>query len=214
MEKYFTKPDSFLYCWTDHKYNKLYIGVHKGYENDGYICSSKLVKEQIDLRAHDFTRQIIANGNYEQMLKLETIILKTINAKHNCDFYNMHNGDGNFYIKQHTEETKRKMSLAAKGKPKSKEHINNMIKSKTGKKIKPATEERKRKISIANKGKIRTEEQKLYMSIRSKNKHDINKCRERVIGRKHFNNGIINVFKYECPEGFVPGRLIKKKIYA
>ena len=30
-------------------------------------------------------------------------------------------------------------------------------------------------------------------------------------GRKFFNNGIINVLVRECPEGFVPGRLPKRK---
>ena len=33
--------EAFVYCWTDHKTNKLYVGVHKGSINDGYICSSK-----------------------------------------------------------------------------------------------------------------------------------------------------------------------------
>lgn len=29
-------------------------------------------------------------------------------------------------------------------------------------------------------------------------------------GRKAFNNGVKNVFAYECPEGYVPGLLIRK----
>lgn len=33
------------------------------------------------------------------------------------------------------------------------------------------------------------------------------KCSETSKGRHWFNNGEINKFCYECPEGFVPGRL-------
>lgn len=33
--------ESFVYCWTDHKRSKLYIGYHKGSPDDGYVCSSK-----------------------------------------------------------------------------------------------------------------------------------------------------------------------------
>ena len=31
------------------------------------------------------------------------------------------------------------------------------------------------------------------------------------IGKHWFNNGSVNVFKFECPEGFKPGRLYKRK---
>jgi hypothetical protein len=32
---------SFVYCWSDQKTAKVYVGMHKGTVNDGYICSSK-----------------------------------------------------------------------------------------------------------------------------------------------------------------------------
>lgn len=31
--------------------------------------------------------------------------------------------------------------------------------------------------------------------------------RKRITGKKYFNNGLINKFQFECPEGFVKGRL-------
>lgn len=37
------------------------------------------------------------------------------------------------------------------------------------------------------------------------------KLSESSKGRKFFNNGVINVFVKECPEGFIPGRLPNKK---
>lgn len=103
--------NSFLYCWTDQKTNKLYIGAHKGSTNDGYICSSKIMLEQYHLRPSDFSREIIAQGTYQDIIVLEAKILSVVNARHNEDFYNQHNGDGKFYNKGHTKETKEKLSL-------------------------------------------------------------------------------------------------------
>lgn len=114
--------DSFLYCWTDHKNNKLYVGIHKGSIDDGYICSSKLMKEEYNKRPNDFTRQIIANGTYSEVRVLEKAILNSVDAKNNMDFYNQQNGNGDFYLKNNTEETKRLISEKKKdkllGKPK------------------------------------------------------------------------------------------------
>lgn len=61
--------------------------------------------------------------------------------------------------------------------------------------------EYKQRISNSHKGKHFTAEQKKHIG-------DANR------GRKYYNNGIIEVMQFECPEGFVPGRLpsIKKKI--
>lgn len=108
-----TQINSFLYCWTDHKNSKLYVGVRKGWPGDGYVCSSKIMLQEYNERPNDFTRQIIAQGNYSDLLVLETYVLKSVDAKYSKDFYNMHNGDGKFYNKKHTEETKRKQSISA-----------------------------------------------------------------------------------------------------
>lgn len=59
---------------------------------------------------------------------------------------------------------------------------------------KPYTEERRKRMSEAQKGKHLSEETKRKLSLNGK-------------GRKWFNNGIISVMRFECPEGFVQGRL-------
>lgn len=100
---------SFTYCWTDHKTNKLYVGVHKGTTTDGYICSSKKMMEQYKVRPNDFSRQIIANGNYQDMLVLEAKILASENARYNDHYYNEHNGNGKFTNKGHSDVTKEKL---------------------------------------------------------------------------------------------------------
>lgn len=63
------------------------------------------------------------------------------------------------------------------------------------------TEERRRKISAAGKGRWHSEEAKKKISIANKGRPSAHK------GRRWYNNGKINVRRYECPEGFVPGRL-------
>lgn len=124
--------NGFVYCWTDKKENMLYVGSHKGKTNDGYICSSKLMLQEYKNRPNDFSRQIVAEGEYIDMRKLEEKILQTLNAAKDKQFYNMHNGSGNFYLKKHTEETKQKF----KGKKKSPEHCKALSESKKGKKWK------------------------------------------------------------------------------
>lgn len=136
--------DSFVYVWTDHAKCMLYVGVHKGRVDDGYVCSSKYMKPEYYCRPSDFTRQIVAEGLYEDMRRLEVAILKSINAKKDPHFYNRTNGEGDFYNPgghtfteetrslmskkkigntnasgQRTEESKRRMSIssARKGNP-------------------------------------------------------------------------------------------------
>ena len=57
---------------------------------------------------------------------------------------------------------------------------------------------RSKKLSDALKGKHFTAERKKHIG-------DGNR------GRKYYNNGIIEVMQFECPEGFVPGRCPKSK---
>jgi hypothetical protein len=110
------KNEAFVYCWTDHKTNKLYVGSHKGSTNDGYICSSKLMLEEYKKRPEDFTRQIIAQGSFTDIRNLESAILKSINVKLDEQFYNQHNSDGKFYLKGHTQKSKDAIGKAHKGK--------------------------------------------------------------------------------------------------
>lgn len=152
--------DAFVYCWTDHKTNKLYIGSHKGSIDDGYICSSKLMIEEYKKRPNDFTRQIVAEGTFTDIRKFESILLDTLDVKNNPSFYNMHNGNGNFYLKGHTEEYKKRQSKLLKGKKKKKssrkkilsnEHKQAISASRKGKKLKPFSKTHKLNMSISRK---------------------------------------------------------------
>lgn len=107
--------DSFLYLWENLVDNKFYIGVHKGTINDGYITSSKLFLEEYNKNPQNFKRTILNFGKYENLLKLETKLLNKVNAKMNDFYYNMHNGDGNFFVKKHSDATRKKMSMVKNG---------------------------------------------------------------------------------------------------
>jgi len=81
--------NSFVYCWSDNKTSKVYVGVHKGHEKDGYICSSKSMKAEYFDRPNDFTRQIIAKGSFEDCLVFEKKINEQL-IKNKETAYNKH----------------------------------------------------------------------------------------------------------------------------
>lgn len=128
--------ESFVYCWTDHKTQKLYVGSHKGNLDDGYVCSSKYMLQEYKVRPHDFTRQIIAVGDAYTIRKFESFILKTVNAKTNECFYNKHENDGLFFDGwkkgEFTEEHKHNMSISASKRKRSPEHIKKLHDGRRG----------------------------------------------------------------------------------
>ena len=63
--------NSFVYCWSDKATSKVYVGVHKGHEDDGYICSSKTMKIEHFKRPEDFSREIICKGSFEDCSEFE-----------------------------------------------------------------------------------------------------------------------------------------------
>lgn len=107
--------------------------------------------------------------------------------------------------KRLSEETKNKISDERKGKPKSAETRNKMSEAMKGNKHAlgcKRSEETKKKISDAHKGKYLSAEHKKKIS-------EANKGNTYAKGMHWFNNGKENKYCYECPEGFVPGRIKK-----
>ena len=147
--------EAFVYCWSDMLTNKVYVGMHKGTTEDGYICSSTHMLKEYKIRAKDFVRQIIAKGTVIDCRKLENEILKKlIRSKDTC-----YNKVAGFFIPM-TEDIKDKISCTKKanptkywlGKPRSEETKQKIAKSLRGV-SRPHTEESKRKLSIAHTGK-------------------------------------------------------------
>ena len=72
---------------------------------------------------------------------------------------------------------------------------------------KPRSAETKNRMSDAHKGKKFSEEHKKKMSEAHKGKHIGNTASKDM---HWYNNGKINKVCYECPQGFIPGRLLIK----
>ena len=70
--------------------------------------------------------------------------------------------------------------------------------------------EARKKMSEVHKGKHRSEETRKKISEAKKGKHRSAETRKKMSearkGKHWYNNGMQNVFTYECPEGFVQGR--------
>lgn len=183
------ESQAFVYCWTDHKTNKLYIGSHKGTEDDGYVCSSKLMMEQYRERSQDFTRQIIASGTFEDMRTFEYKLLVACGVRNNPTFYNQSTGCDKFFVTEKTESHRKKISETLTGRkmrPRSEETIQKMRK--------PKSEQQRQKL-LGNqnaKGAIKSPE-------------TIEKLRLANLGRKNTEHGINNLRlgqkkRYENPE--------------
>ena len=161
---------SFVYKWTHLPSGKWYIGSRtaKGcHPEDGYISSSQLIKPLIKQNPTEWKREIIDTGNPEEMIKLETTLLESLDAKNDPMSYNQHNGDGKFTRTGVivSKETRKKQSETIKrvhpnrGKPSpnkgkiaSEETRKKQSEAKLGKKRKPFTEETRDKIRQAKLG--------------------------------------------------------------
>jgi hypothetical protein len=111
----------YVYKWTNLLTNKWYIGSRTSKKcniNDGYICSSRVVKPLILQNRNEWKKDIIATGSVDEMIELETFLLQETDAKNNPMSFNQHNGDGKFKFKGGLplpEEHKIKLGLSKKG---------------------------------------------------------------------------------------------------
>lgn len=145
-------------------------------------------------------------------------------------------GRGNpFYNHTHSEEAKQKMSKAQCGEknPNYGKHLSEETREKISKanKCKKRSLEQKKKISEGTKAAF-TEEVKAKMSSSLKGRKAWNKgvhgyhtskkgthlseevkskISNTITGSKWYNNGVIERQAKECPPGYVPGRIKKKK---
>ena len=119
---------------------------------------------------------------------------------------------------QKSEETRKKLSEANKGKRLSEEHKKKLSEAHKGKQLSEETKkkmsealkgrqfsaETRNKMSEAAKGKKFSDEHRRKLSESQKGKHIGNTATK---GMHWYNNGKMNKLCYECPDGFVPGRL-------
>jgi len=173
----------FVYRWTELSTGKWYIGSRtaKGcHPDDGYLCSSKIVRPLIDANPRDWRREVLFLGGEEEdgmlAVEKETELLQKLDAKNDPMSYNQHNGGGKFSnvgMKMSSEQ-KAKLSAAMAGKKLSEEHraklsakLKGRISPNKGKKL---SEGSKAKIGLVWQGKKHSEESKARMSAAKKGK--------------------------------------------
>jgi hypothetical protein len=165
----------FVYHWYDRAQNMHYFGSHWGSQDDGYVCSSKWMKDAYKRRPKDFIREILAvvTTSRADLLRREQYWLDRISPKQlGKGVYNLKNkisghwfvdegklktvgekiGDGNRGQKR-TSEVRAKMSAAQKGKPGH-----------------PQTPKTRAQISVSNSGKTHTAETRAAISIAKRGK--------------------------------------------
>lgn len=205
---------------------------HEFMTEDGYKTSSKIINELISKNGLEtfVIRKIVTFDSGEDALAYETKFLNRVNAKNNPFFYNQHNNG--FPIM--SDKTKKQLSLALKGKPKSIEHREKISKGNKGKKRtetmkennrrkmsgRKLTEDHKEKIKqngrSGTQGKmcITNGELNIYIDKNSTIPHGFRIGMVKNEGKTRFiNNGINNKripLEEELPFGWVEG-IFKKK---
>lgn len=153
----------FVYIWYDKKHKRFYIGCHWGTEDDGYICSSRWMRQAYKRRPADFKRRIISRvySCRHDLLEEEGKWLGLINKEQlGKRYYNFKNHPSNLWTAddQRRKTVGQKISVANKGRKVTW--------------VKPMCEEAKGKLSELWKGKpknyIRTQGTRDKISENSK----------------------------------------------
>lgn len=158
---------AFLYEWKESSTGKWYVGSRsaKGcHLNDGYVCSSKTVKSMIQDNKANWTRKILAIGSPAYIRQLERDFLQLVDARRDPMSYNKSNADGAKFLdhqgtrnpmfgQKHSEVSRKKMSVAGRGKIRSKEARDHIAKGHIGLKRQPHSNETKQKMSESMKGR-------------------------------------------------------------
>lgn len=147
MEKY-----GFIYVWYDKKNKKFYVGRHWGTENDGYVCSSNVMREAYRRRPQDFKRRIVSKTlsksdlileeqRWLDMIKTDEIGIRYYNKTLKATTPSM----AGF---KHSAESKRKIGISNTGKIRS-EEFKQMLRESNKKQFEnPEQREIRRKKSI------------------------------------------------------------------
>jgi hypothetical protein len=184
LEKY-----GFVYLWFDRKHKKYYVGSHWGHENDGYVCSSKWMRNAYSTRKVDFKRKILERVYSTRMdlLKREEYYLSLIKTTElRIRYYNISKSIKDPWF-QHPTKIKtvsEKISIRTKEamqRPEVREKYKESLKTRDNKSSNPEVIEKRRltmiktmaeKFPEENRRKALTQEQrKEYYSDKAKFMH-------------------------------------------
>ena len=189
MAQPYKSDNGYVYCWTDHKTNMLYVGVKKGSFDESYITSSKIFNFEYAKRPKDFSRKVLANCTWKEALALEESILSSTNAAVCEQFYNKSNGSSSFVCNGHSDKTKEKMSKTWKSKGAFNCDPNKASTAWTGSKH---TEESKKKMSESRDKYRKTYSDRMKKKNPMKNPEAIAKMLETRRKNKELRNGTTN----------------------
>ena len=157
---------AYVYKLTHKPSLKWYIGSRTAkncHPDDGYICSSKIVKPLFLTNPDEWTREILFTGEPKEILTLESELLELFDAKNDPRSYNQHNGDGKFtrigipgWNKGQilSDVHRAKIGVKSKGRIKSDEARKKISESKKGNKNwlgKHLSDDHKKKLSFVMK---------------------------------------------------------------
>jgi len=153
-----------IYKTTHTDSGKIYIGAHSTDNlDDGYLGSGTNLKRDIIIYGKDaFSFRILEHhDNADDMFLSEKNIVNK-EFRDRADTYNLKTGG---YGGRASEESRKKMSAASKGRPKSKEHRASLSLAKQGKTRCLHTIATKARMSAASKGRPKSKEHRASMSV-------------------------------------------------
>lgn len=198
-----------------------YIGQHKQVKlNDKYITSSSYHKSHPEDAI--INREIIIYTDSQDKANfLETFLILNDKAySHNNVNYTLGGLILRFCVSgRRSDETRRKISEAKKGKPLSDKNRKSLSNAAKRRVLTDEGKENLRKARAAssktNKGRKKSpetvERMKIAAKIRMQSNDIKQKLRDAKIGKHWYTDGIHNKFCKECPDGFVIGFTKNKK---
>jgi hypothetical protein len=207
MNEYYT------YAYLRKDGTPYYIG--KGKDNRAYS------KKRSIRPPGDTNRILILKENLteEDAFKHEIYMIGVFGKKINGGIlHNITDGGEGVSGMKHTDISKEKIGRAFRGKKLTPEHVEKIRNCKWGNswnKGKTISQEQREKIRQTMLGVKHTPERRRRQSEAHKGvKHSPERCAKKslsTIGRKWYNNGKINKFCYDCPDGFICGMIKRNK---
>ncbi len=198
MKKY-----GFIYIWFDKKYKRYYVGRHWGTIDDGYVCSSRMMRQSYNRRKEDFKRRIVSRvytSNHDLVLEEQRWLDMIKPEEIGLRYYNktLRSDTPSHRFCQHSEETKKKISKSRIGQKPSEYNKIKRLEACLGRK--QSVEEKEKRASKL-RGLKRSEEFKLMMK-KPKQQVQCPRCQKvgglAVMKRWHFDN--CNKYKKEKME--------------